>query len=370
MECAHSVGLSYLVFKYLEEMHSARGIMVMSATCILPSIIKPFFAKDDVSGGSGCSQFCKKVTSFVADLFAIIAQISVIPLIINNGFLVTYKDDPSDEWETVLEIVFCLLLCSFSWWENFMDDRAFGTSNGRLQQFILQIKFDLQEGRPVVTFITSMFKIGITIMMAYFLRGDLDLDVSAAAAALSKPQYENNFSSNMVGKYSYIKDYTSIICITVGSYVAYYIAYTICKLRMQIVSFSLASLLSTPVAVGIVVLDCHYGGILSPFTKEELFCFTGASYDTAHWHHYLLGLLWLMSTYWIARYIWYPNQERLAKVDRFEILFYFFIYWFKYRSLFYFISMKSGIIRLLNYKRELLAVTRHGQHSLKHKDIC
>jgi len=90
-----------------------------------------------------------------------------------------------------------------------MDDRAFGTSRGCLQQFILQIKFDLQEGRPVVTFITSMFKIGITIMMANFLRGDLDLDVSKAAAALSKPQYENTFTSSNYEKYSYIKDYTS-----------------------------------------------------------------------------------------------------------------------------------------------------------------
>lgn len=325
MECAHSVGLSYLVFKYLGEMHSARGIMVMSATCILPSIIKPFFAKDDVSAGSGCSRFCKKITAFVADLLAIIAQISVIPLIINNGFLVTDEEDPSDEWERILEIVFCLLLCSFSWWENFMDDRAFGTSKGRLQQFILQIKFDLQRGRPVVTFITSLFKIGITIMMAYYLRDDLDLDVSAAAAALSKPQYENTFYLNSYEKYSNIKDYTSVICITVGSFVAYYIAYTICKLRMQIVSFSLASLLSTPVAVGIIALDCHYGGLLSPFTKEELLCFTDMSYDTAHWYHYLWGLLWLISTYWIARYIWYPNQERLAKVDRFEILFIFIL---------------------------------------------
>ena len=314
MECAHSVGLSYLVFKYLGEMHSARGIMVMSATCILPSIIKPFFAKDDVSGRPGCNRFCKKITAFVADLVAIIAQISVFPLIINNGFLVT-NGDRSNEWEAVLEIVFCLLLCSFSWWENFMDDRAFGTSRGRLQQFILQIKFDLQEGRPFVTFITSMFKIGITIMMAYFLRDGLDLDVSAAAAALSKPQYENNLNLKSYS-YSYIMDYTSVMCITIGSYVAYYIAYTICKLRMQIVSFSLASLLSTPVAVGIVFLDCHYSGILSPFTKEELICFTKESYDTAHWYHYLIGLLWLMSTYWIARYIWYPNQERLAKVDR------------------------------------------------------
>ena len=202
-----------------------------------------------------------------------------------------------------------------------MDDRAFGTSRGRLQQFILQIKFDLQEGRPFVTFITSMFKIGITIMMAYFLRDGLDLDVSAAAAALSKPQYENNLNLKSYS-YSYIMDYTSVMCITIGSYVAYYIAYTICKLRMQIVSFSLASLLSTPVAVGIVFLDCHYSGILSPFTKEELICFTKESYDTAHWYHYLIGLLWLMSTYWIARYIWYPNQERLAKVDRFEIPFF------------------------------------------------
>ena len=361
MECAHSVGLSYLVFRYLGEMDAARGIMVMSATCILPSIIKPFFAKDDVSGRSGCNRFFKKITAFVADLVAIIAQISVIPLIINYGFL----HEPSDKWDKVLEIVFCLLLCSFSWWENFMDDRAFGTSRGRLQQFILQIKFDLQEGRPFVTFITSMFKIGITIMMAYLLRGDLDFDVSAAAAALSKPQYENSLNLKSYS-YSYIKDYTSVMCITIGSYVAYYIAYTICKLRMQIVSFSLASLLSTPVAVGIVFLDCHYSGILSPFTEEELHCFRK---DTEHWYHYLMGFFWLMSTYWIARYIWYPNQERLAKVDRFEIPF-FLIYWFKYRSLVYFISMKSGIIRLLNYKRELLAVTRNGQHSIKHKDIC
>ncbi|XP_071156753.1 chitin synthase chs-2-like [Mytilus edulis] len=317
MECAHSVGLSYLVFKYLGEMHSARGIMVMSATCILPSILKPFFAKDDSTHRGGCSAKFKRILAFAADLMAIIAQISVIPVVINNGFFLEI-DEPSKDWETVLEVVFCLLLCSFSWWENFMDDRAFGSSRSLLQQFVLKIKFDLQESRPIVTAVTSLFKIGITIAMAYILRDDKNMDVSAAMSTLTDDRYENVLPEVTYGHYNYIKDYTSIICLTIGSYLAYYISYTICRLRMQVVSFSIAALLSTPVAVGLVVLDCEYQ-ILDPFTKEQLYCQplnATQSYGEQHWYHFLLGLLWLMSAYWIAKYIWFPKQERLAKIDR------------------------------------------------------
>ncbi|CAC5419944.1 CHS1 [Mytilus coruscus] len=316
MECAHSVGLSYLVFKYLGEMHSARGIMVMSATCILPSILKPFFAKDDSTPRRNFRIF-KRILGFAADLMAIIAQISVIPVVINNGFLLE-RTEPSKEWQTVLEVVFCLLLCSFSWWENFMDDRAFGSSRSFLQQFVLKIKFDLQESRPIVTTVTSLFKIGLTIAMAYVLRGERNMDVSAAMSTLTDDRYENVLPEKLYEHYNYIKDYTSIICITIGSYLAYYVSYTICKLRMQVVSFSMAALLSTPVAVGIVVLDCEYQ-ILEPFTKEQLYCYPKQatdSYGDSHWYHFLLGLLWLISAYWIAKYIWFSKQERLAKIDR------------------------------------------------------
>lgn len=318
MECAHSVGLSYLVFKYLGEMHSARGIMVLSATCILPSILKPFFAKDDSTHRGGCSATFKRILGFTADLMAIIAQISVIPVIINNGFLLEIEE-PSKDWETVLEVVFCLILCSFSWWENFMDDRAFGSSRSLLQQFVLKIKFDLQESRPIVTAVTSLFKIAVTIAMAYVLRDGRSMDVSAAMSTLTDDRYENVLLEAMYGHYNYIKDYTSIICLTIGSYLAYYISYTICRLKMQVVSFSIAALLSTPVAVGLVVLDCEYH-ILDPFTKEQLYCQpenATKSYGEQHWYHFLLGLLWLMSAYWIAKYIWFPKQERLAKIDRY-----------------------------------------------------
>lgn len=323
MELCHSVGLSLLIFKYLGEMDAARGIIVMSATCILPSILKPFFANDSSKGNQNNPRlkFCKKISCFMADLIAIVAQISVIPLVLKAGFLIEmFEEDSEMEWETTLEVVFCLLLCSFSWWENFMDDRAFGTSKGRLQQFLLQIKFDLQNCRPIVTMLTSIFKIAMTTTMAYIYRGDLDLSISKVFGSISDKRYENTFLSVTSVHYDSVKDFTSVICLTVGSFVAYYLAYTICKLRMQVISFSLAALLSTPVATLLVMVNCYYD-IFEPFTKEELKCFQIGSYNQDHWYHALLGVVWLMSTYWIARYIWYPNQERLAKIERYALVY-------------------------------------------------
>ncbi|CAC5369431.1 CHS1 [Mytilus coruscus] len=302
IEGMHSVGLGFLVFKVLGELHAAHGIMVLNTTCFVPSFLHLFTSTEATDGefGKKCRKSCKRVTDTIIDLLACVAQISVIPLVI---YFDIYKMDVSTE--EIIYIICCFLLCSLSWWENFMPDGTTmkNTTHNKtaylkkVEQFILSIKFDLQEGRPFITAISSLLKIGVTILIGVLLP-EPELNVVTAWKGLTSDE---------------IFKFTPIICITTCSFVAYYMAYTACRLKLQVISFSLACFLSTPVAVAIAMTDCEYN-FLSTFSKDSLNCQEEVSIDS--YMYFIWGFIWFISIYWIARHIWSPNQERLAKVDK------------------------------------------------------
>ncbi|CAC5381736.1 CHS1 [Mytilus coruscus] len=307
IECMHSVGLGYLVFKVLGELHAAHGIMALNTTCFVPSVLNLFTSRATTNGDSAkkCLKACRRVTGTIINILACAAQISVIPLVIYFGI---YKMEVSTEG-TIYSIC-CFLLCSLSWWENFLPDgttkkntltdetkKNNTTCFNKFEQTILSIKFDLQESRPFITAISSLLKIGVTILIGVFLpESDLSLVTGWKGLTLDE-----------------IFKFTPIICITTCSFGAYYMAYAACRLKLQVISFSLACFLSTPFAVAIAMIDCEYN-ILSAFSNDSLNCQKEGSIDS--YMYFIWGFILFVSIYWIARHIWSPNQERLAKMDK------------------------------------------------------
>ncbi|CAG2185863.1 MYO7A [Mytilus edulis] len=102
IECMHSVGIGFLVFKVLGELHAAYGIMALNTTCFVPSVLNLFPSRATANGDSvkKCLKACRKVTDTIINILAFAAQISVIPLVIYFG---VYKMDVSTE-ETIYSI--------------------------------------------------------------------------------------------------------------------------------------------------------------------------------------------------------------------------------------------------------------------------
>ncbi|VDI08202.1 chitin synthase [Mytilus galloprovincialis] len=265
IECMHSVGLGFLVFKVLGELHVAHGIMVLNTTCFVPSFFHLFTTRKSTDGNfeKKSRKSCKRFTDTSMDILACLTQISVIPLVV---YFDMYKTDVSTE--EIIYIISSFLLCSLSWWENFIPDgttKKNTANNKNVEQFILSIKFDLQESRPFITAISSLFKIGVTISIGVLLP-EPDLNLVTAWEGLTIDD---------------IFKFTPIILITTSSFVAYYMAYTACRLKLQVFSFSFACFLSTPAAVAIAMTDCEYN-FLSTFNKDSLNCQEEAFSQNTH----------------------------------------------------------------------------------------
>ncbi|VDI06166.1 Hypothetical predicted protein, partial [Mytilus galloprovincialis] len=303
IECVHSIGLGYLVFKVLGELHAAYGIMALNTTCFIPSVLNifPSRAKTNDNSGKKCWKTCRRVLNLIINILACMAQISVIPLIIYFGSI---KMGVSTE-ETIYSIC-CVLFCSLSCWENFLPDGT--TKNNtthdtmarlkKVEQFILSIKFDLQESRPFITATSSLLKIGVTILIG-FLLAEPDINLVTGWNSLTSDD---------------ILKFTPIICISTCSFMAYYMALTACRLKLQVISFSLACFLSTPVAVVIAMIGCEYN-FLSTYSKNSLNCKEELSVDLNSYMYFIYGFILFISIYWISRHIWSPKQGRLEKAD-------------------------------------------------------
>ena len=324
IEVLHSIGLCLLVFHLLPGLGAIQGIGLLSAAVIIPSFLKPLFSNIANSNESESSRLAmRNVICIVLDILAFFVQLSAIPTLIvqnipqiednntkpgndssDNATDIGLKDDFVIETASEsLKIVGAMLLCSLSWWENFIDDKACGMKNGSLKQAFLKLKFDLQESRPYICLCVSFFKVGTSFVFAYLLmHGSLSVEVS------------KHF--NTIEKYSDGKSYSAILFLILSGYLGYYLAYTVCKLQMQKLSFSIPCLLSTPLAMGVVSLECKseykYLWAVSNHTLS-----TSCEYDLeAPWFSLPLAALWFLSFYWVGRHIWFPMQERLAKVER------------------------------------------------------
>ena len=306
MEGFHSVGLCLLCFDILPEMDMARGLMILSGVAIMPALLRPVFSSEAKMKNVRNDSYTKSICIFLMDLIALVVQCGYIPLVLITDHFFEHSDQDAST-ERIVEYACALCLISFSWWENFVDNRFVGklTQRNCWYKFIMSVKFDLQESRPVTSVFISLWKIGVTCLMCWVLGRDEDVDMSEYFLRAFDKLGDQPFAEN-----------SSILTLTLAAFVGHYVGYTACKLRLQRFSYDIPLALSTPLAVLVVTMQCKYDNILTVFTDEKLeYGCTGINPES-DWWHFLVGLATLLSLYWIGRHIFFPNIERLAKTER------------------------------------------------------
>lgn len=327
IEILHSIGLCLLVFHILPDIGAVQGVGLLSAVVIIPSFLKPIFSNEldseDTEKKKLFRNTLKKMLFFVLDLVAFFVQLSAIPVLIvpytqyihgnkthtvndiENGYIESVESRfTMDGAVESVKIVAALLLCSVSWWENFIDDKVCWSKKGRIKQAFFKLKFDLQESRAYIYMFVSIFKIATSVIFAYnvLMEDPLTFDIVKI--------------TNTWKTFNNAKLYSDILALVLSGFLGYYLAYTVCKLQMQKLSFSTPCILSTPVAMIALYLECNTdSNYISSVSAHSLE--TSCDDDLVKpWFHLPLAALWLLSLYWVGRHIWFPRQERLAKVER------------------------------------------------------
>ncbi|KAL4229437.1 chitin synthase I [Mactra antiquata] len=311
-EMLHSIGLCLLCFMVLPEMDIILGLFVINGVAIIPSVIFPVCGSAVKLSGQTKATMGHRIIVHALNILVLLLQFGYIPVILlTEYFSEVSLVDKSDAY--TIFFVLSMVFMSFSWWENFVDDRFCGNTSPRScwKQTVLKLKFDLQESRPVISTLTSLIKIGVTILMSYLTKGFLEVNTEDDEKYIAGISMSDVFSK--LGDMD-LTENTSILVLTLCTFVGHYVGYTACKLKLQRFSFNIPLLLSTPVAVIILVLECSDIDILGVFTDEYREC--SISSISSIWIQYLYGILVWISLYWLCRHIFYPNIERLAKTER------------------------------------------------------
>lgn len=301
-----SIGLCLLVFHLLPSVGPIQGLLVLGATGIIPS-----FLKLHITLNKTC-EIRAKMTEFAVDLLSLSLQLSITALIFvpnvtffcrvssppgsNGGYYVTKCLTNS---VSRIKAVLALLLTSLTWWENFLEKLIEKKS---LKGRISNIQSDLNENRAFINMFVSMCKF-VTSFITVFIIED--------SSQIFEQHIWQEFANQKV------QDILDIILLILSSIAAYFIACTSCKLQMQIFSFSIPCLFSTPIAAILFALICSRSGEI---LKDSFYFDCDISCDAQYLksnYCLVVALLWTLSLYWTAKHIWFPEQERIAKVERY-----------------------------------------------------
>ncbi|XP_052804939.1 uncharacterized protein LOC128234627 isoform X2 [Mya arenaria] len=314
MEFVHSVGLCLLAFVILPDMDPMRGIMLLNGIAFLPSILFPICGSAVKHHGQKKRNALTTLIVFCLNILVVLVQVGFIAVVLMyDNFIETSHIDV--EYYTSGLFIAAMVFVSFSWWENFTDDRFCGTTSygGCTKSWLLKMKFELQESRPIVFLFTSFLKIAVTIVASWLTK-------------MYKPLSEDEFSHvhsiadvPIKDALDYIesqplKENVAMLALVLVTFFGNYFATTCCKLKLQTVSFNIPLLLSTPTAVVLVALDCDYE-ILNIFTNEGQNDCSNDDFIRKALVYICGGIVWA-SLYWLCRHIFYPDIERLAKQER------------------------------------------------------
>ncbi|XP_052242460.1 chitin synthase chs-1-like [Dreissena polymorpha] len=314
METIHSLGLCALVFIILPDMDIVRGLWLLNGVAILPSILYPITASELRTNKGGC---LGRIGVFSLSVFAAVVQVAFIPLVILFDNFVAGSTMDSKA-QTIVIFIIAMLFVSFSWWENFSDDRFCGRTNDNsiIKTKYLKLKFNLQESRPVISFFTSLWKIGITCLLTWLTKQYKPFSDSMNSEHHGIDGVSMADAFRKLGDMP-LKDNAAVLTLTLTTFVGFYVAYTTCKLKIQKFSFSFPLIISTPLTVVIASVDCRPSfNLLIPFTNElQNVC---EQHDEVNeWVGvYIAGVVVLASLYWLCRHIFSPNIERLARTER------------------------------------------------------
>ena len=359
-EFLHTLGLCLLVFRVLPMMDMFRGFVVLGSIYIIPAFLKTVFEGREPSFG-----ITRKLLMFVLNVGALLIQIGSI--VTCAFFRISMSGDEKDELkEQVLidgedivverqtialgttpsimwELPLSLLLISTVYWETFVD--------GDLHLFGFMLTFKkwkkhLHHARSRLYLFASVWKALWVVAFAVLLQPGFSFNMMFTAADDSKLSTNTNMSTpemitrvrrdveatTMASNESSVPTeenvfelhpdvlkhfelYGVLYIQLISNIILTYFAAAACKMCMQIVGFSLPLILTTPVSVAIIILQCKFR-----FLSTGNLIWIGVEDDPDTWIVYLswLGVLWISEIY-INAHIWFPSNGRMEKIDRFVL---------------------------------------------------
>uniref|UniRef100_A0AAU6PBV1 chitin synthase n=1 Tax=Osedax japonicus TaxID=385425 RepID=A0AAU6PBV1_9ANNE len=372
MESFHTVGICILVFVLMPRLDMIRAVCLMNAVCLIPAVCKVCFGhppnfgpgtqkeqtymhlqsemtpeqmekKQTIMDNLNKTNKMKKMLWYGANIAALIVQITGIVMIFFGSYDTRNLGDTFNSLTGVIDsetrqvnittttsippkpfsnIIYrnvewsgaavdgsrwmfpiCLILVSMMWWENFIEKNV-SFANGQYKIPLRDVKAQMHVLRQKAMVIASFWSIGIIVAFPYVFLQDFKIEFYIA------DKRQKVFAD-------YLSEYTPVIVQVVSGVAGYITAVLTCKLCMQMVSFNIPLVLSTPVTVIILFLQCKNQMITN--SEFEWLCpegFGQTSSSGGTIFHIICAILWWFSEMVISGHIWWPRQNTMDKMEK------------------------------------------------------
>lgn len=351
LESLQTFALCALVFIVLPELDLVRSLLLLSATSTVPSLCKVIFGRPPTDDSlreeyransednhAPAHQISPKKSFlspagwrrlwYIGNCCAALIQLSAVAALSVGGFgtdtnqaiLVEISNTTGEVslprsgriyrllpspwmikrwWVIPLALVFV----SLNWWENFVEKniQVCGCIRIPLKSFKVRLHALKQKG----SIITSIWNTGIIVAFPYIVFSDF----------MYKINIENQ---NKRAQSDIFIEFSAPLAQGLSSLLAHLAGSLACKLCMQEIGYSLPLLLSTPLTVIGIVLQCHYGYI--PYVIGQFWhCPEGfgvTSMDSITYWQYTLCIIWWFSQMILAGHIWKPRQNNMDRTEK------------------------------------------------------
>lgn len=314
MEVMQTFGLCLLLFRVLPSTDFFSGLIKTFAVCQIPSLLKVVVHEKRPNPS------ISEVVTIAMNIAAFLVQVASIPFFSAGEFSLegnhtlleghnattyvttTVEITTNADWELPVALV----LISIGWWENYVSGEW--TVFGRITIPFRQWRSILQDTRETAYFLVAPFKVGLAVLFARLLTENTTFVVPAAGA-------HNATTSGFDSKIEEVGVSYSLVFIQLGSgVICTYLAGLACKLHMQRAAFALPLILAPPASLAVVFLQCQYQFLPAHWHLGGWFCGT---YDLETMLVPLICafLVWMSYSITVS-HIWFPQSERMAKIEK------------------------------------------------------
>ncbi|XP_041366849.1 chitin synthase chs-2-like [Gigantopelta aegis] len=306
LELLQTCGISLLVFKVLPSTDFFCGIVITFAVFQVPSFLQMLFSDYKLTSGLwNCLKLVGITAAFVCQVGSAVL-FTLTDFTSSAGPSITVDKNATFSLRNLVqfgyftwEIPVALGLVSLGFWQNFISGEWFLCM--KVHCCFKSWRNTLHNVKETSYFLIGPLKIGLTVLLARLITN----------SGYSLPDVVARTDGDVVG---HLATY-SLMYIQIGSgIICTYLAGLACKLHMQRMSFALPLLLSPPVSLGVVYLQCRYAFLPSHWHDGEWAC---PRLDLIPLVIPLgcAGALWI-SYCLITSHIWFPKCERMAKIER------------------------------------------------------
>ncbi|XP_062596974.1 uncharacterized protein LOC134258441 [Saccostrea cucullata] len=315
IEGLQTFGMCLLLFRVLPSTDFFRGLIVTFAVCQIPSLLKVIVHERRPNLSVG------EIVAIIMNVAAFLVQVSAIPFFSVGNFIMqgnysineAYNEtttlktsvtiNQSCDWELPLS----LILISIGWWENYVSGEW--TVFGRITIPFKHWRSILQDVRETSYFLIAPFKIGLAILMARLITNNTNFVI------LGTDEF-NATTSKYSSKAEEIGVSYSLLFIQMGSgIICTYLAGLACKLHMQRTAFSLPLVMGPPITLMLIFFQCEFDFLPIYWHTGGWFCPKSMDIYTLM-IPIICAILVLLSYCITVSHIWFPQSERMAKIEK------------------------------------------------------